>query len=122
MEDESEPRLFPLDQGGERFKSKLKEDPHFKNWLIIIAITAALIGLFLLWIFTQVFLFKKPSCCCIQNGCISSHDGRGGENVELSELSSLKDLPPSYSMLNVEIEPPKYSELFRPLTASRQTI
>ena len=57
-----------------------------------------------------------------QTGCLSSRVSRRGDGVEICSLASLTDLPPSYSMLHIEADPPKYGELFQPLSSSRQTV
>jgi len=117
-----EENIIKLNKEGESFKNEFHENQQFRTWLIIIAITAAVIGLFLSWIFIQVFLFKKPTCCCFKTGCLSSRVSRRGDGVEICSLASLTDLPPSYSMLHIEADPPKYGELFQPLSSSRQTV
>jgi len=94
-------------------REELRENDQFRLWIILIAATATVIGLFLLWIFTQVFFFRKPTFCCLTGGFFSSEISQirlGRASLQLEQMRP-PDLPPSYAQCR--LNPPSYEETLR---------
>jgi len=91
-----------------------RSNPQFRLWLLVIAATATVIGLFLLWIFTQALFFRKPTFCCLSGGFFAAEISQirlGRASLRSQEQSPAPDLPPSYSACR--FSPPTYEETVR---------
>ncbi|CAG5085537.1 Oidioi.mRNA.OKI2018_I69.PAR.g10919.t1.cds [Oikopleura dioica] len=100
------------------FREALKTNEEFRIWFALMAAFAALIGLGLLYIFAQIFIFKKERFWFFSNmGYFSgelSQISRLGRpaNAQSSEMASEK--PPEYDDV---VKPPSYEEI---MSSNRQ--
>jgi len=96
------PDQFGLDPN---FREALKTNEDFRLWFALMAAFAALIGLGLLYIFAQIFIFKKQRFWLFSSMGYLSGDLRSG-NRQSSEMTCEK--PPEYEDV---VKPPSYEEI-----------
>lgn len=87
------------------FREALKTNEDFRLWFALMAAFAALIGLGLLYIFAQIFIFKKQRFWLFSSMGYLSGDLRSG-NGQSSETACEK--PPEYEDV---VKPPSYEEI-----------